>query len=60
MPNVQQMSNRFNSHLARVNGKALDREFKRIEALYHASKISSVTRTFMQRSAHVRLAWLAH
>ena len=59
MPNVVQMEARFRSHLDRVSGKAIDKEFDRINALRYAAKISPVTSDHMKQTAAIRLAWLA-
>jgi hypothetical protein len=59
MPNVSEMPIRMSSHLARVSGKALNREIDRISALRYAGRISAVTAQHMVQSAPIRLAWLA-
>jgi hypothetical protein len=60
MPNVRQMSDRLSSHLARVSGKALEREADRINALLRDERISPLTAHFMRQSAAIRLAWKAN
>jgi hypothetical protein len=60
MPNVNEMRIRLASHMARVSGKAIDAEFKRINALAAYGRISSVTRNHMVSSAAIRLAWKAN
>lgn len=59
MPNVKNMNDRFQSHLARVSGKALAKESERIQRLLLNGKISPVTATHMHNTAPIRLAWLA-
>jgi hypothetical protein len=59
MPNVNQMRARMISHLARVSGKAIAKEYDRIDALRYTGKISPVTSDHMKQTAAIRLAWLA-
>jgi hypothetical protein len=60
MPKITEMRSRMVSHLARVSGKAIEREFKRIDALRWSGKISPVTSDHMKQTAAIRLAWLAN
>ena len=60
MPNVQHMSDRIKSHLARVSEKALKKEFDRIGRLHAEGKISFETKLHMASSAPIRLAFLAN
>lgn len=60
MPNVKLMNERLASHMARVNGKMMDREFDRIRDLAAAGKVSQATATYMRQSASIRLAYLAN
>ena len=60
MPNVDQMMQRMQSHLARVSGKALNKEFDRIRDLRAAGKISDTTAAHLSQTAPIRLAYLAN
>ncbi|MEQ9634633.1 MAG: hypothetical protein RLW68_00965 [Devosia marina] len=60
MPNVREMNDRFQSHLARVSGKAMKKEMDRIDALRIDRKISHVTVHHMISTAAIRLAWKAN
>lgn len=60
MPKVREMSDRFQSHLARVSGKAINKEMDRIDALSAAGKVSRVTAMHMISTAAIRLAWKAN
>lgn len=60
MPNVRQMEDRMASHLARVGGKAIEREFDRIAGLHLAGKVSFFTATALRQTAALRLAYIAN
>lgn len=60
MPNVVKMEERMQSHLARVSGRAMDKETARIAGLRRAGKISQFTAMAMLSTAAIRLAWLAN
>jgi hypothetical protein len=60
MPNVQQMAIRLQSHMARVGNKAMDKEFKRIDALFADDKVSRFTRLSLRHTAPIRLAYIAN
>lgn len=60
MPNVRAMEDRMISHLARVSGKAIEREFDRISGLRNDGRISLETWTALRQSAALRLAYIAN
>lgn len=60
MPKVIHMEERMRSHMARVSGKALEKEMDRLRELEHAGKISRRTHTYLIASAAIRLAWKAN
>jgi len=60
MPNVIQMEERMKSHLARVSGKAIEKELARISALERDGKISRFTAMSMVSTAAIRLAYRAN
>lgn len=60
MPNVIEMEKRLASHMARVNGKMIEREFDRILNLQADRKISHETAASLRQSAALRLAYIAN
>lgn len=60
MPNVKNMQTRLLSHMARVSGKAIQKEDDRIARLLSSQKISPETAQFMRVSSAIRLAYIAN